>query len=65
MLGAAVQRLKSNFNYTTLENIQLERAKDMIDHGNFKYALELLQAIKPRKLQKEFDLVKLQIKQRI
>ena len=65
MLGAAVLRLKSKFNYATLENIQLERAKDMIDHGNFKYALELIQTIKPRKFHKEFDIIKLKIKQHI
>jgi hypothetical protein len=65
MLGTTIQQFKAKFHYTTIENVQLEKVKDMIDHGNFKYALELLQTIKPTLWDKEFDIIELQIKQRI
>jgi len=37
-----INELQAKFNYATYEHIQLEKTRDMVNHGNYGYALEIL-----------------------
>ena len=42
-LSKQIYALQTRFPYASYEHIQLEKAFDMVSHGNYGYALQILQ----------------------